>query len=101
MYECFDETIALLKKNGFVPFHEDEDLTLIRLEIYDGKYEDGFTCQDLDVLAELKPYVVLNNYNYHKDGYDFVYGTVLVNGPAYESYYDIYIPRTIFEQYFH
>ena len=111
VYSSFEETIALLREAGYVPFQENDKITIKQLELYDYDEVDhevavtdedyrGTVITDEEYLAKLKPYIKLANYNYHLKDENFIYGNIYVDSPYGQVYYEIIISHEDYVLYF-
>ena len=91
IYSSFTKTIAFLKEKGVKSFHESDNITITNMEIYGNKYEDtSIFVSDLEQLKELKPYIILDDFNNHEISDEYLYGEIQItteNGISYSGFF--------------
>ena len=97
IYSTFENTIALMKKAGYVPFQDLENVTITQLTINPEKYDDEpAIITDLALLEELKPFMKLNDYSHFFYNDEWYNGTIRIETSFDELYLDIVIPKDVF-----
>lgn len=95
VYANFQETLNLLETYGVHTFYESEDIDLISLELYDGKYanrEIAFT--HLSQTNDLKKNFILCEFNHYYYSDEWIYGTLKIETPNGEYYLDVCVNKS-------
>ena len=98
VYPSFEKTIEILNRLGYKSFAENEDLVITALEIYSNDdYLQNQTIVDEEILAKLKSYAYVTDYNRHYNEQKFIYGWATVKSGNIEMHYDLFFDQSAIE----
>ena len=93
----FESTIKILNRLGYKSFDENEELEIVSLEVYaDEEIYSDKTITDSELLAKLKKYAYLSEFNRHYNDMDLIYGWANVKSKSGEFHCDLYFEKDAF-----